>query len=106
MPRLTAERAAFIRRGLAAYTHEQEVLLRLIRKLGGLTESKFDELFLGRGMRRPTPPRPISGDSYLLGGLLQCEWSRHLELLQYMVSLGDVTTTRDADGELIYLSGG
>ena len=96
-----------IRKGIAAYKHEQNVLLRLIRKTGGLTEGKFDELFYGREFRKRTRLRRsgLYGDSYILGmgsngGTL---WAEYLDLLQYMMAVDLVDTKRNNDNEIVYI---
>ena len=94
-----------LRHGIAAYSHEQKVLLRLIRKSGELTETKFDELFNGREHRKPGKlcGTGISGDSILLGIGINGfnEWAWWLELLQCLVSLKEVNTCM-VDGKVIY----
>lgn len=96
-----------LRKGIDAYKHEQEILLRLIRKLGGLTESKFDALFNGREFRKKCKlsGSGISGDSFLLG---MAEngfniWAWNLDLLQKMMILGLVDTRRDSGNKIVYI---
>ena len=96
-----------IRKGIAAYKHEQNVLLRLIRKTGGLTESKFDELFYRREFRKRTKPRisEIYGDSFILGMGMNggTIWAEYLDLLQYMMAIDLVDTKRNKDNEIVYI---
>lgn len=93
-----------IERGLAAYSRDRAVLLRLLRKRGSFTEHEFDLWYTAREYRRPRMRmRGICGDSFLLGlgqngGNL---WAETLELLQYMMALGEVTTER-RDGVIVY----
>ncbi len=57
-----------IERGIAAYKHEQRVLLRLLRKRGYFTEHEFDGWFRGREWRRPMKfGPPLTGDTFILG---------------------------------------
>ena len=95
-----------IRKGIAAYKHEQEVLLRLIRKSGGLTESKFDELFYLREFRKRTKLRVsgLEGDSFILGIGVNggSMWAEYLDLLQYMVACDLVYVRRNRLGEIVY----
>jgi len=90
--------------GIAGYRQEQQVLLRLIRKTGGLTSSKFDELFRGREYRKRMKIRPISGDSFLLGMGQNGgnEWAFYLELLQHMMAIGLVVTISNKTDEITY----
>lgn len=94
-----------VKQGIAAYAHEQEVLLRLIRKPGGLPESKFDRLFLGREWKRRTCIRSgITGDSFLLGLGRNggTEWAFYLDLLQHMIALELVGTILGDNEEIVY----
>lgn len=93
-----------IKKGIAYYSREQTVLMRLIRKLNGLSSSKFDELFQGREYRKHVKLRPISGDSFMLGVASNgfTEWAWWLELLQYMMAI-DLVDTKRVDGELVYI---
>lgn len=94
-----------IKTGIVAYEKEQQTLLRLIRKTGGLTESKFDRIFRMREFKRPMKLRSISGDSFILGhGANGCsEWSWYLDLLQHMMSIDLVDTTQTKDNEIMYI---
>lgn len=93
-------------KGIAAYKHEQDVLLRLIRKTGGLTESKYNELFYGREFRKRTKLRVsgLEGDSFILGIGVNggSMWAEYLDLLQYMVLLDLVYVRRNRLGEIVY----
>jgi len=96
-----------IRNGIKAYHHEQAVLLRLIRKHGGLSESHFDKIFYERGSlqsgkRRRLLSYYLAGDSFLLGGMSMPDtrdwW---LDLIQHMLAVDLVDTDR-VDGEIVY----
>lgn len=86
-----------IESGLAAYRHERDVFLRLLRKRGSFTERDFDRWFRFREWHRKgrCRVRGIDGDSFMLGigvngGNL---WAEMLDLLQWMVRLGEVRTS-------------
>jgi hypothetical protein len=92
--------------GISAYSREQKVLLRLIDRSGGLTQSKFDELFIGREWRRGLHAHPIDGDSFLLGASLVnggTEWAFYLDLQQHMMMVGSVDTIRNDKNEIVYI---
>lgn len=91
-----------IRRGIAAYKYEQNMLLRLIRLKKGLSSDDFDRLFSGVRFTRRLRMRPVSGDSFLLGGMNgEHSWQWWLELLQHMVRL-DLVDVRMVRGKLTY----
>ena len=91
-----------IKKGIAAYKNQQNVLLRLIRKTGGLTASKFDDLFR---KRRRLSSCAISGDSFILGMGINGGniWSENLELLQLMIRIDLVDTKRNEHNEIVYV---
>lgn len=91
---LAEERRADIERGLAAYHREREILRRVIRRHGRLHQDEFDRIFGGfsRGAMSMEYFRP-AGESYILGGLHRGNWFCWLDLLQWMIVLGEV----DAD---------
>lgn len=94
-----------IRRGIAAYAIEQEVLKRLIKRHGILFADDFDRIFYTRdaSFPRPLSKTGIGGDTWLLGGMSPFK-SRNwwLDLLQHMIVIGDVQCcverTIDDDG--------
>jgi len=90
-------------KGIAAYQHEQEVFIRLLRKKGQFTESEFDKWFIGREWRRPLKCSPITGDTFILGMGLNggSKWAEMLELLQIMVAL-EIVDTDIKDGQVVY----
>ena len=95
-----------IRKGIAAYEKRQQVLMRLIRKTGGLTETKFDELFLGREWRKIVrfSAAPITGDSFILGAGINGfnMWAENLELLQMMIAIDLIDSSKNDNGEIVY----
>jgi hypothetical protein len=114
----TAEHITRIKNGISAYSHEQTVILRLIRKHGELSEEQFDNIFYaiprlhrnkivdGKTIRIPRLQRlsrnQICGDSFLLGGMSGIndrDW--WLDLLQHMCTIGDVKTSTN-DGSIQY----
>ena len=90
-------------KGIAAYAHEQQILLRLLRKRGQFTEHEFDTWFRGREWRRPKlrPRAGLSGDSFILGGLFGGQWSWWLDLLQHMIGL-DLVDAKTENGVVVY----
>lgn len=96
-----------IKRGIAAYQHEQQMFLRLLRKRGSFTEHEFDSWFRGREWRRPRfRARGITGDTFILGMGMNGgnRWAEMLELLQMMMAIGMVDT-RTENGAVVYLLG-
>ena len=67
-----------IKKGIACYSREQAVLMRLISKSNGLSESKFDKLFMSREYRGRRACRATSG--LLLGMGENCgkNWAFYL----------------------------
>jgi hypothetical protein len=104
--KLDAARAEAFTRGIAAYSREQAVLLRLLRKTGGFTPDQFDAWFRGREWRRPGRVTPMTGDTFILGLGRNGgnHWARMLELLQYMMALGLVDTRKEPDGSFRYFA--
>lgn len=92
-----------IRIGIAAYSHEREVLLRLLKKRGSFSERDFDSWLRMREIRRPMKIRPITGDTFILGMGLNGgnEWAKWLDLLQQMIVLGEVDAKTEK-GLVIY----
>jgi hypothetical protein len=103
---LEPAKAAEFARGIAAYSREQAVLLRLLRKTGGFTPEQFDKWFRGREWRRPVRFAPMTGDTFILGLGRNGgnHWARMLELLQYMMALGLVGTTKEQGGSFRYFA--
>ena len=94
-----------IRKGIAAYHHEQKVLLRLIKMSKGLTTSKFDKIFYGRDFKRRLFGAGVTGDSYVLGMGQNggTQWSFYLDLLQHMVMIGLVDIKQNKNNEMMYV---
>ena len=100
---MTDEQRYRMERGIAAYAHEQAVLLRALRRFGSFTERDFDR-WLGRTpYRRPFRARFISGDTFVLGFGANGgnDWALWLEVLQYLVCLGFVDTKTE-NGLIVY----
>lgn len=99
----TAAQIEHARKGIAAYSKEQQVILRLLRRHGSFTERDFDSWFRGKEYRRPLRVRGITGDSYLLGiganGLN--DWAWYLELMQIMMVLG-LVDAKTVNGVVVY----
>ena len=81
-----------IKKGIATYKHEQEVILRLLRFRKGFTDADFDRWYQGREFHRRVPLRGggITGDSFILGmgingGTL---WAEMLDLIHMMMRIG------------------
>ena len=101
--------------GIKGYSHEQEILLRVIRKSPeGLSDDKFDKLFSeyketmdSRGHTTRTRRRPKlrfgwPKGSFILGNLSpSCEWERWMHLLGLMCHAGLVTESKEG-GHVIY----
>lgn len=103
-----------IRKGIAPYQHETAVLRRVLRKYGELSADAFDRIFgdfkytlqkdglTGVSRRRPKVRFCLyTPDAFILGGFMQGEWAKWLDLLQMMCRCGEAeTVTRD--GNLFY----
>lgn len=89
--------------GIAAYKHEQEVFVRLLRAKGKFTEVEFDKWFRGREWRRPIPFTSITGDAFILGMGINGgnRWAEMLELLQIMIALEIIDTITES-GLIVY----
>ena len=91
-----------IQKGIAAYKHEQQVLLRLLRKRRQFTEREFDKWFVGREYkkkRRLLIPRGITGDSFILGMGVNGGnmWAEYLDLMQHMMVLNLIDAVTEND---------
>jgi hypothetical protein len=99
--------------GIAAYSHEQGVILRVLRKHGELSEHEFDRIFGDfkrvlrpdgvteiRHRRVKVRFSPFDPESFILGGLGQGEWARWLDLTRMMTLCGLVETF--AKGRTLY----
>lgn len=94
-----------IKKGISGYQREQQALLRLVRKPGGLAASKFDDLFRGREYRKRVKIRPTPGDSFILGMGVNggTEWAFYLDLLQHMMAIDLIDTIRNEKDEITYV---
>ena len=94
-----------IEKGIAAYKHERQVLLRLLRKRGQFTEHEFDKWFRGREFRKhcPLTGDGVTGDSFLLGigqnGFSL--WAKYLDLMQHMMAI-DLIDAKTENGIVVY----
>jgi hypothetical protein len=91
-----------IKKGIAAYDHEQRVFIRLLRRRGTFTEKEFDSWFSGRKFRKRRVHR-FSRDTFILGigingGTL---WAEMLDLLKMMV-VQRVVDAKTVDGVVTY----
>ena len=96
----------YLKKGIADYSHEQKLLLRLIRMSNGLTQTKFDELFMDIECRKRVKLRGIpTMHSFILGMGINGgnEWAWHLDLLQIMMEIGLVDTKRNEKNEIVYI---
>lgn len=105
MGTLTQKRINETKDGIQAYSKEQKLLLRLIKFTKGLTESKFDELFIDREFKRRLRFHPMTGDSFILGMGQNGdnEWAFHLDLLQHMMAINLIDTKRNEHNEIVYV---
>jgi hypothetical protein len=91
-----------VRQGIAAYGHEQAVLLRLLRMKGSITERDFDRIFSGRRVRK-LRFMGFTEDTFILGlganGFN--EWARWLDLMQHMIFLELIDATTE-NGLVVY----
>ena len=87
-----------IRKGIAGYKPDQDILINLIKENGTLTEQEFDKYFSSRAVcSRPRLAYAKSKDGFILGGA-GGEQQRQLHLLQFMVQLGLVDTEKTENG--------
>ena len=104
-----------VRLGIAAYRHEQELILRVIRKhRHRLTEREFDRIFTDTKKRRGPDGRvlvtranrhcfrALTGSTFILGGMFPRYRTVMLDLTQHMVALGLVNTSTNEQGQVVY----
>lgn len=100
-----------LNKGIAAYSHERKVLLRLLRKSGSFTSKQFDLWFskrrnkylAKRGSRYSMRFQWLHSNTFILGAGINggtC-WARMLNLLQIMIDIGEVGVRKD-DGVIVY----
>ncbi len=93
-----------LRKGIAAYSREQTLFIRLLRKRGSFTEKEFDNWFIGRELKRPRLyGKKILGNSFILGAGMNGGnlWAQRLELLQIMIRLG-LVEAKTENGLVVY----
>lgn len=89
-------------KGIAAYKHEQTLLLRLLRKSGRFTSVQFDTWFYSRKRRfKRLPKSGITGETFMLGGFGGDPRNKMLDLIQIMVCIGLVATHTE-DHMIVY----
>jgi len=114
MPTTTEAEVEKVKVGIAAYAHEQLVVLRILRKHGELTERDFDRIFSDfkstvgsdgmtrRSFRKPKMRFcPTTGDSFLLGGFPQRTRDQWLHLTQLMCLCG-LVKIKTENGLVVY----
>ena len=107
----TSETIEKLKKGIAAYDHEQKVFLRLLRKRSSFTSKEFD-LWFSTGREKHQDKRMsryasrfqwFDGNTFILGAGINggSYWSKMLNLLQIMLDIGEVDV-RDDDGMVVY----
>lgn len=98
-----------IRRGIAAYDRQQKLILRVLRR-GPLNERNFDRIFTDIKRNQKTGKivrakrntwMPLSGDTFILGGMYGNYRNLMLDLTQHMIAIGLVKTST-VDGLVVY----
>ena len=101
-----------LKKGIAAYDHERNVLLRLLRKRGSFTAEEFDIWFI-KGREKHLAKRMsryasrfqfYASNTFILGAGRNggSYWARMLDLLQIMINIGEVNVGRNDDDIIIY----
>lgn len=98
---MTTDSIDKIKKGIEPHAHDQQVLLRLMRKHNPLTAAKFDEIFgeyantvdpEGNTIRTMKKPRmrvkSYAPGAFILGSPSQGRWSEWLHLLALMIYVG------------------
>ena len=90
-----------IKKGIAAYAHEQAAILRLLRKRGSFTERDFDKWLLHK--RPKLYRRGITGDTLILGMGANggTQWALWLDLMQHMMAVGLIDAKKE-HGLVVY----
>jgi hypothetical protein len=74
--------------GISTYSHEQELLLRLIKRKGGSISSiEFDRIFFQAKWK---PRFRMNGDSIILSPMSFGQHNKWLHLLKLMVATGRI----------------
>lgn len=107
-----------LNKGIAAYDHERNVLLRLLRKHGVFSSQQFD-LWFDRGREKHKTMRMhrynvgrrhsmrhqwFNGETFILGAGINggTYWAKMLHLLQIMIDIGEVDVGRNHKGIIVY----
>jgi len=100
-----------IRKGIKAYSNRQKILLRMIRKHGEIHQNDFDRIFSDYKkvkidgywhlVRRKMYLEPITGDTFILGGMSMNGRDVWLELTQLMIRLG-LIDAKTIGGDVVY----
>ena len=78
---------------LRQYSHQADMIKRILRKHGRLHMNRFDEIF-----DRPFKPRryfPLIPGAYILGRKDEGEWGCWIDLLKLLNGAGEVQTEGD-----------
>jgi len=102
-----------IKKGIEAYKHRQNIILRIVRKHKELHQDEFDNIFsdyrttVENGAfyhkSRRLYLEALTRDTYILGGLLQGEYSKWLHLTQLMIMIGLIKTKMKNKKVVYYL---
>lgn len=106
------KRIESLKKGIAAYDHERNVLLRLLRKHGVFSSQQFD-LWFSKGREKHRNKRMsryasrfqfYTSDSFVLGAGLNggTYWAKMLHLLQIMIDIGEVDVGINDKGIIVY----
>jgi hypothetical protein len=98
-------------RGIEAYRHRQNVILRILRRHKSLTQHDFDRIFSNvkyRKLRDGFMPMMrfmqcefIESESFILGSLQDGEHGKWLHLIQLM-SMVDLVKIQSVGGQIVY----
>ena len=90
-----------IKMGIADYKHEQNVILRILRRHGELTGKEFDHIFSCKNMKKKMYFWATSGNAFIMGSFYQGQWSKWLHLTQLMCEIGFIKIFKK-NGLVIY----
>ena len=99
-----------IKKGIADYSYEQAVIIRLLNKRNTFTSTEFDKWFINREILKKSRYRKfrigsgVSGDSFILGIGINGNtmWAEWLDLIQKMMIIGIIKTTTNKNNEVVY----
>ena len=108
----TSETIEKLKKGIAAYDHERNVLLRLLKKRGSFTAKQFD-LWFQKGREKHLAKRMscyasrfqwFDNSTFILGAGRNggSYWAKMLNLLQIMIDIGEVDVGRNDDDVIVY----